>query len=782
MGNQAEVRDGATEESVNRAVSVELVRLLYRQSPLALSSSLLIVWILAVVLWRHPREYLFTWVLLFTLVVAARTLVLVFYRRSSTVQDHAALWGRLHLAGSFLTGLVAGSAAFFPTLPGGLLEMSFLVITYIGLSAGALPTNGASLGAVAAYILPLLLPAGLRLVLQGGELPLAMGLLVLLFLAVMVITAASHNRTLVNALRLGFLNTALYRDMALANEKSGEVAQQLQREADQREQVERHLSAYAKRLQQANAALQREVAERERNEQQLTQQALSILESEVRMRAIFQNAFDAIITFDDQGLIDSANPAACNLFLYSESDLLGRNIRELLPGSDDAFATRELMEQEGRRADGTRFPLAFGLERMSEGRDMQFVCILRDQTIAAEARDALVAAKEAAETANRAKSEFLSSMSHELRTPLNAIIGFAQLLESDPAEPLSEGQAESVEQIGQAGWHLLQLINDVLDLAKIEAGRMETTLSNVLVGDLVQECLGLVQVNAEQKGIQLQDDTGGSEVVLLADYVRVKQVLLNLLSNAIKYNRPAGRVRLLAPEVSDGHCRLAVQDTGSGLTPRQTETIFAPFSRVAENRAEVEGTGIGLTITRRLLEMMGGSIGVESTPGEGSVFWFELPVADASASPLPAAGDGEAAASMVAPAGSFRVLYVEDNAANLKLVQSVIRQHRPNIEIISASDGEEGLELALSEKPDLILLDISLPGLSGLEILKALRMSQDTCDIPTLALSANAMPDDVEKGRQAGFADYLTKPIDVDRLLEALDTHLGTRAACALPP
>ncbi len=779
MPNPLEASASSTAKAIQEQITAEQVRLLYRQLPASLGGSVLAVVVILAVLWPVTQHsLLLTWASLFAGLSLVRGASLLMFMRSESKEPNYAFWARIHLLGTFFAGLITGAVSLLPAASGHLQELSFLIVVFTGMSATALSSNGSSTRAVLAYVFPLMLPVALLLLLQNDKISLALGLLVLLFLVLIGFTAVRHGHTLQEALRLRFLNTSLYQDMAQANEKVGEIARDLQEEIKQREQAEHHLSAYAKRLQSVNSTLQQEVAERERNEQQLTRQALEILESEVRMRAIFQNAFDAIVTFNAEGLIDSANPAACNLFGYGESELVGSDIRELMAADEDVFATRRLVENEGRRANGSLFPLAFGVERMHIGQDVQYVCILRDQTSAAEAKEALIGAKEAAEAANKAKSEFLSSMSHELRTPLNAIIGFAQLLQNDATEPLSEGQAESVEQIGSAGWHLLRLINDVLDLAKIEAGRMDVTAEDVPVRDLLQECLGLVQSNAEEKDILLLDETGEADVILSADYVRVKQVLLNLLSNAIKYNRPGGRVSLVAPETRDGQFRLAVEDTGDGLTPEQIDTIFTPFVRVADNKAEIEGTGIGLTITQRLLEMMGGRIGVESRPGEGSLFWFELPLAGGTGQGLAqvAVTDPKSPGRRI-PDGHFRVLYVEDNPANLKLVQSVIRRQRPNIELISAPDGEAGLELALTEHLDLILLDISLPGMNGFEILQALRMSEDTRSIPTLALSANAMAEDVEQGRKAGFKDYLTKPIDVQKLLAALDTHLGARAA-----
>lgn len=763
-------------EPIQEAVRAEQIRLQYQQLPVALAGSFVIILLVAAVLWGAvPSSYLLGWGLIFTLLTGVRALAYRIYLRTEEEDRDYARWGRWNLIGTGLAGAVAGGAGLFPALTGHHQELSFLVIIYAGLSATALSTNGSRLVTVLIYVWPLILPTSLALLSQGRGIPLALGAVMLLFAVALSLTATRYSQTLGDALRLRFRNNALYRKVVRTSRQARESTQELQEQMDHRESAERHLSAYAKRLQRTNEALQREVEERERNEQQVTHQALEILESEARIRAVFQNAFDAIITFNETGVIDSCNSATQTLFGYLEADLVGMSVSDLIPDYGGADTLRQVVEGEGVRVDGTGFPLAYSVDQMRVTGRTQFVCVVRDETQARETRQALVRAKDAAEAANRAKSEFLSSMSHELRTPLNAILGFTQLLQTDPMDPLSEGQNESVDQIGTAGWHLLRLINDVLDLAKIESGNMDTLEENVALQDVIQECLTLIQPNAEQKQIRLIDEYGNANVILRADYTRVKQVLLNLLSNAIKYNWEGGSVTVGAPEFHQGRCRLYVSDTGNGLSEKQIQVIFAPFSRVAENKEEIEGTGIGLTITRRLLDMMGGGIGVESRPGEGSCFWIELPLANSALTRevVSPAAQPNADGPALDPLRSYRVLYVEDNLANLKVVQSIIRRRRPNIELVSVQDGEAALEQALSSVFDLYLLDLLLPGISGFEILAALRQSIETRGVPAIAISANAMPEDREKGLAAGFARYLTKPIDMNDLLESVDEVLS---------
>jgi PAS domain S-box-containing protein len=766
--------DGTSGRTVDSAVRAEQVRMLYRQLPLALSGSIAVILVVSGVLWDAiEHTFILLWAGMFLLLSCVRLLGLILYRRSDSDRRNYLFWGRMNHLGTTFAGLVTGAIAIFPAINGQYQELGFLAVVFMGLCATSLATNGSSFIAVLAYIVPLLLPTGLWLLLNATLMNMqALGALLLFFIAIFTLTAKRLNRSLLDSLRLRFRNNALYKDMMNANHRARETASQLQVQMAQREQAERHLSAYAKRLQRANAALQREIAERENNEQQLTQQALSILESEARMRAVFENAFDAIITFSAEGIIDSCNDAAQSMFGYGATSFTGQHIGSLLAGYDDIVATRQLVELEGVRADGSRFPVAFSVDEMQLSSDGQYVCVVRDETSTREAKQALIQAKESAEAANKAKSEFLSSMSHELRTPLNAILGFTQLMQSDPDDPLTENHRESVDQISRAGWHLLRLINDILDLAKIESGRMETSVENVSLQDVIQESISLVLPHAEQKNIEVIDHSYTADIVLRADYTRLKQILLNLLSNSIKYNRQDGKVIIQPPTIQTGHCRLIIEDTGMGLTKEQMAVIFSPFTRVAGNKEEIEGTGIGLTITQRLVEMMGGKIGVDSEVGKGSRFWIELPLAASTQVTAAAAHGGRAGWDIERPQGMFRVLYVEDNPANLKLVQSIIARQRPNIELITATNGEDGLEQALESDFDLFMFDISLPGMSGIELLEALQQSADTRRVPAIALSANAMPKDIENGLAAGFACYLTKPIDVAQLLSTLDTLL----------
>jgi len=381
---------------------------------------------------------------------------------------------------------------------------------------------------------------------------------------------------------------------------------------------------------------------------------------------------------------------------------------------------------------------------------------------------------EEARNANQAKSAFLSSMSHELRTPLNAILGFAQILAGDlPATP--EQKKEFAGHILKSGRHLLTLINEILDLAKVEAGALTLSMEPVGLAEVLAECRTMIGPLAAARGIRVEFPEHAAALVQ-ADRTRLKQVLLNLLSNAIKYNREGGTVTLECEACGPDRLRLSVRDTGMGLRPEQVAALFQPFNRLGQENGMQEGTGIGLVFTKRLVELMKGEIGVTSSPGVGSTFWVELSAAAPLAQPGgPAAPDPGRAAAAPPDAGPRLILYIEDNPANLRLVQEIIG-FRADLRLLSAPDGHAGLALAHTHRPAIVLMDLNLPGMGGFEVLAQLRRDPETAHIPVIALTANAMPRDIERGLTAGFARYLTKPIDIEQFNEAIDGVLAQRA------
>ncbi len=382
---------------------------------------------------------------------------------------------------------------------------------------------------------------------------------------------------------------------------------------------------------------------------------------------------------------------------------------------------------------------------------------------------ALRASKKEADKANQAKSEFLSSMSHELRTPLNAILGFGQMLELNPKEPLTKTQISCVDHINAGGRHLLELINEILDLATIEAGKLKLSIEDVCATSVLDECLSLVHTTAGERGIEVVVGEGfATKPAIRADYTRFRQALLNLMSNAVKYNREKGTISVDCHEKPGGMLLISVTDTGKGIPDSMLGKLFEPFSRLEKEDTEIEGTGIGLTITKQLIEKMGGHIGVDSKLGKGSTFWIELPgvenkIVAQNAADQETAEDG--AKSLPDMAGT--VLYVEDNPANLELMQLIV-ECIDGLSLISAYNAELGIELAKSKKPNLIILDINLPSMNGFEALKMLQAIDGTKDIPVIALSANAMPKEIKKGMEAGFRQYLTKPIKVEEVVSSI--------------
>lgn len=384
----------------------------------------------------------------------------------------------------------------------------------------------------------------------------------------------------------------------------------------------------------------------------------------------------------------------------------------------------------------------------------------------------LAMAMEEARSANYAKSAFLSSMSHELRTPLNAILGFAQILSSDRLPSTLAQKKEFAGHILKSGRHLLTLINEILDLAKVESGTVSLSLEPVALDAILQECRDMIAPLASQRGIGMAFP-GDCVLNVLADRTRLKQILLNLLSNALKYNRAQGQVNIACAPQPGGRVRISVRDTGIGLDAEQVALLFQPFNRLGQEGGTEEGSGIGLVVTKRLVELMDGSIGVASEPGVGSTFWIELRAIDAL--PLPAPSGlprPDLAGALLEHSAPVTVLYVEDNPANLTLVEEIVR-YCPQLRLLTAHDGHLGVEMARTHLPQLILMDINLPTMNGTDALKLLRADPRTAHIPVIALTANAMPGDVERSMALGFYRYLTKPINLDEFNAAINSALA---------
>ena len=529
-------------------------------------------------------------------------------------------------------------------------------------------------------------------------------------------------------------------------------------------------------------------------EQKLLDQRLR--DQQFYTRSLIESNIDALITTDPAGIITDVNKQMEALTGCTRDELIGAPFKNYFtdPERAEAGIKRVLVaskvtdyELTARARDGKETVVSYNATTFHD-RDRKL------QGVFAAARDVterkrfertlqennveLERAKAAAEKANLAKSDFLSSMSHELRSPLNAILGFAQLINSDSPPP-TPTQTASIDQILHAGWYLLELINEILDLAQIESGKLALSREPTSLAEVMLECQAMMEPQGQQRGIQMSFPQSGMPFYVDADRTRLKQVLINLLSNAIKYNQANGTVVVDYTASTPGRLRVSVRDSGAGLSPEMLTQLFQPFNRLGRESSREEGTGIGLVMSKRLVELMGGTIGVASTIGSGSVFWFELNSADA---PQLAIEPAVPAALALAPAQNGllvrTLLYVEDNPANLKLVEQLIAR-RPDMRLLVATDGDLGVQLARANQPEVILMDINLPGISGIDALKILREDPATAHIPVVALSANAMPRDIEKGMQAGFFRYLTKPIRVNEFMHTLDVALEFAAEYA---
>jgi len=530
----------------------------------------------------------------------------------------------------------------------------------------------------------------------------------------------------------------------------------------------------------------------------LRQEAL--LKTGALQNAILTSANFSIIATDEKGIIQLFNVGAERMLGYQAAEVVNKISPSDIHDPQEVMARAQTLSVElattitpGFEAlvfkasrgiediyeltyickDGSRFPAIVSITALRDdyGDIIGYLLIGTDNSVRKQVELALHDAMAVAEKANLAKSDFLSSMSHELRTPLSAVLGFAQLIESgDPAPTLS--QKRCVDQILKAGWYLLDLINEILDLALIESGKLSLSLEPISLSEVMQECRTMIEPQAQKRGISVTFPRIEMPYFVQADRTRVKQVLINLLSNAIKYNKVDGTVVVECDASIAGRIRIGVRDSGDGLTPEQLAQLFQPFNRLGHKGNIEEGTGIGLVVCKRLVELMGGTIEVVSVVGKGSVFSIDLNLTTEPRAVETLAESTDVPVPVEKGAQMCTVLYVEDNPANLMLVEDLIAR-RPDIRLLTAKDGNRGIEIARASQPDAILMDINLPGISGITALKILALDPTTAHIPVVALSANAMPRDIQKGLEAGFFRYLTKPIKVNEFMETLDLTLN---------
>jgi PAS domain S-box-containing protein len=559
----------------------------------------------------------------------------------------------------------------------------------------------------------------------------------------------------------------------------------------QKEDLEVRVAERTEELRQLNQRLREELAERQ-------QLMTSLRQSEERFRLLFGASPDAIFLIDphdEQTIypIVDCNQAAADMNGYTREELIGQSIDSLnvKKGTRQDFASiLQFLRDQGavhgveavhRRKDGHIFPIEYSTTLIKVGERELVLGIDRDITGRKQAEEALRQAKEAAEesrraaeAASRAKSEFLSRMSHELRTPMNAILGFAQLLEMSRKEPLTSTQRERVKQIVKGGQHLLDLINEILDISRIEANRLQMSPEPVSVRESIQEALDLTVPLAIKRQIQIVTRLGRMEdqPFVLADRQRFKQVLLNLLGNAVKYNFDGGSVIISCEQVPSNRWRLSVADTGPGISQENLARLFIPFERLGANPPNVEGTGLGLVLAKRLVELMKGRIGVESAPGRGSTFWIELPAAESPVERLQRIG-GTGGLPLLSTVGRT-ILYVEDNVANFELIRQVLADYS-QIELLWAADIKTGMERVSDRHLDLLLLDVHLAGMDGAEILQRLKQDKETAGVPVVVISADATPGQIERLLACGAHAYLTKPLDVKRFIRLIEELLGEK-------
>lgn len=530
-------------------------------------------------------------------------------------------------------------------------------------------------------------------------------------------------------------------------------------------------------------------------------------------RAIFNSANFSSIATDASGVIQIFNVGAERMFGYAAIDVVNKITladisdpgedferaqalsaelkRPIAPGfellvSKASRGVEDIHELTCIRKDGSRFPALVSVSALHDAQNsiIGYLLICTDNTARKRAETERARHDQAlhdknvelglatmlAEQANQAKSEFLSSMSHELRTPLGAILGFAQLIESGTPLP-TPSQNRSIAQILKAGWYLLELINKILDLGQIESGNLSLSMEPVELSEVMRECETVFEPQAKTRGVRLTFEHCEMPCYVHADRTRIKQVLINLISNAIKYNKDNGEVTVTLTVIDADLIRISVRDSGAGLSAGQIAQLFQPFNRLGQEATNTEGTGIGLVVSKRLIDSMGGRIGAESTVDVGSVFWIDLNLIHEPQVTMLAQTLVPDLVQAEDDAPVHTLLYVEDNPANLMLVEELIAR-RPDIRLLSARDAYQGMTIALDALPDVILMDINLPGINGLQALEILADDPATANIPVIALSANAVVRDIEKGLESGFFRYLTKPIKVAEMMIAIDGAL----------
>jgi len=502
----------------------------------------------------------------------------------------------------------------------------------------------------------------------------------------------------------------------------------------------------------------------------------ALLETKLLGEAVNQSGASMLIT-DTNGRIEYVNPAFCQTNGYSLDEVVGKTPGVLNSGMQDRDFYMDMWKTikdgdiwngtiKNQRSNGEQYwaRLKISPVKNEKGEIIKFV------GIETEISD-FIEAKDRAEKANQAKSEFLSSMSHELRTPLNSILGFSQLIELNKKSPLDAQQRVQINHIQKAGNHLLGLIDEILDLAKVEAGKMTYNIQEVNLRDMLNDCLNYIGPSHNQLNVHIEDLTPKRMPKIKADATRIRQVLLNLLSNAKKYNRRNGKVSVEVDIVEEKYLRLIVRDTGYGIPDAMQGRIFEPFNRLGAEKSDIEGSGIGLVLTKKIIEEMDGRLGFESVEAEGSTFWVDMRLSEGlMIRPMPVILEKDDM-NLQCCSENHMLLYIEDNAMNREVVASFVEEI-PNLDVICAENATRGIELAKTVKPHLVLMDIDLPDMDGFQAFEKLRELDETAYIPVVALSANAMPEAIEKANNLGFKGYLTKPFLLQDMMDILNENI----------
>ncbi|MEY2498844.1 MAG: hypothetical protein QOD12_2400 [Verrucomicrobiota bacterium] len=531
-----------------------------------------------------------------------------------------------------------------------------------------------------------------------------------------------------------------------------------------------------------------DISERKRAEEALCESKRELEAAHHANQLIMDNSQDIICTIDGKGRFVSVSAACEHVWGYTPMELIGRSYLDLVCPEDRAMtqSVSETLLLDGKitdfvnrytRKDGTLVDVLWSASWSETDKTM--FCVAHDVTERSRIEKALREAKDEADRANQAKSEFLSRMSHELRTPLNAILGFGQLLERQNP---TEAQRTRVGHIISAGRHLLNLINEVLDISRIEAGNLQLSLEPVCLADALEEALSLMRPLAAERGTELSTSSEVERTdYVMADRQRLKQVLLNLLTNAVKYTPPGGAVTVSYKSAGPGAMRIVVEDNGTGIADEKLARLFTPFDRLGAEQTNIEGTGLGLALCQRLVHAMNGTIGANSAPGKGSAFWVELACAE---SPLARVASVKLTGSQRNDSSDSRrrtILYVEDNLSNLTLIEQMLAEDK-EIKLMTAMQGQLGIELARQHGPDVILLDLHLPDLPGWEVLSRLKRDVSTCDIPVVVISADATSRQIKRLMATGASAYLTKPLDMQeffRVIEETTARRGTEECAA---